>query len=72
MPKCPRCASTNPRLHPAVQLGGEVHVCTDPYHKPYYGPARAGIEAQNGLNDVFPGDPAPRNGWTSAGPAKHV
>ncbi len=25
----------------------------------YRGPARAGIEAQNGLNDTFPGDPYP-------------
>lgn len=26
---------------------------------PYVGPARAGIEAQYGLNDTWPGDPYP-------------
>lgn len=31
--------------------------------RPYAGPARDGIEAQRGLNDVFPGDPCPPEGW---------
>ena len=29
----------------------------------YSGPARDGIEAQHGLNDVYPGDPCPPWGW---------
>jgi hypothetical protein len=28
-------------------------------HMPYTGPARDGIEAQHGLNDVYPGDEYP-------------
>lgn len=28
-----------------------------PHEEPYTGPARDGIEAQHGLNDVYPGDP---------------
>lgn len=31
---CPRCDSPEPRLHPAVQEGGEVSICPDPYHTP--------------------------------------
>lgn len=31
---------------------------------PYTGPARAGIEAQNGINDIYPGDPCPPGGWS--------
>lgn len=34
-PKCPRCESPEPRLHPAVQLEGEVHLCPDPWHLPH-------------------------------------
>lgn len=30
--KCPRCTSTRPHLHPAVQHGGEVELCTDDFH----------------------------------------
>lgn len=30
--RCPRCDSHRPELHPAVQHGGEVSVCTDPWH----------------------------------------
>lgn len=30
--KCPRCDSPAPHLHPAIQCGGEVQPCTDPYH----------------------------------------
>lgn len=29
---CPSCGSEAPHLHPAVQIGGEVEVCTDAYH----------------------------------------
>jgi hypothetical protein len=32
MTKCPRCRSTAPHLHPAVQFGGEVELCTDDFH----------------------------------------
>lgn len=32
--KCPRCGSPNPKLHPAVQLGGEVSICMDSFHGP--------------------------------------
>ncbi len=31
--KCPRCDSPHRHLHPAVQYGGEVQVCTDDYHR---------------------------------------
>ncbi len=31
--RCPRCESTHPRLHPAMQEGGEVQPCPDPWHK---------------------------------------
>ena len=30
--KCPRCGSPDPEKHPAVQLGGEVQPCSDPFH----------------------------------------
>ncbi len=29
---CPTCASPKPRLHPAVQHGGEVEICKDAFH----------------------------------------
>lgn len=32
MSKCPTCASPQPHLHPAVQHGGEVELCTDEFH----------------------------------------
>lgn len=32
MTNCPRCDSPDPKLHPAVQHGGEVHLCPHPYH----------------------------------------
>lgn len=31
--QCPRCGSTAPHLHPAVQEGGEVQPCRDAWHK---------------------------------------
>jgi len=34
MNKCPTCQSPNPKHHPAVQWGGEVHLCRDQWHKP--------------------------------------
>lgn len=31
--KCPSCGSPSPRLHPAVQAGGEVYrICEDAFH----------------------------------------
>jgi hypothetical protein len=30
--QCPRCGSDKPHLHPAVQNGGEVELCTDVFH----------------------------------------
>jgi hypothetical protein len=30
--RCPRCDSPDPKLHPAVQAGGEVQVCPDKFH----------------------------------------
>jgi hypothetical protein len=30
--RCPTCQSHDPRLHPAIQWGGEVQVCTDLWH----------------------------------------
>jgi rhamnogalacturonyl hydrolase YesR len=32
MGTCPRCGSTAPHLHPAVQFEGEVELCTDNFH----------------------------------------
>lgn len=30
--RCPSCDSPDPRLHPAMQLGGEVEICHDDFH----------------------------------------
>lgn len=30
--RCPTCDSPSPELHPAIQCGGEVEVCHDPFH----------------------------------------
>lgn len=32
MARCPRCNSPQPHLHPAVQVEGEVSICTHGYH----------------------------------------
>lgn len=32
MKRCPKCGSEAPHLHPAVQVGGEVEVCSDTFH----------------------------------------
>lgn len=32
MVTCPTCGSKAPHLHPALQDGGEVHLCTDAFH----------------------------------------
>lgn len=37
--RCPVCDSPSPTMHPAVQAGGEVFRCLDPFHGS--GPARA-------------------------------
>ena len=30
--RCPRCGSPKPHLHPAVQVEGEVEICTHEFH----------------------------------------
>ena len=30
--KCSTCGSPDPLRHPAAQLGGEVHLCANPFH----------------------------------------
>lgn len=32
MNRCPTCNSPAPHLHPSVQHGGEVELCTDDFH----------------------------------------
>jgi hypothetical protein len=32
MTRCPRCNSTAPHMHPAVQHEGEVELCTHDFH----------------------------------------
>lgn len=32
MERCPTCTSPSPHMHPAVQYGGEVELCTDEFH----------------------------------------
>ena len=32
MNACPKCTSAAPHMHPAVQAGGEVELCTDAFH----------------------------------------
>lgn len=36
---CPTCGSPDPRLHPAVQYGGEVSICADAFHPSITKPA---------------------------------
>ena len=31
-PCCPTCSSPRPERHPAVQYGGDVEICVDPFH----------------------------------------
>jgi hypothetical protein len=33
--RCPTCDSPSPKLHPAVQCGGEVGICRDKWHLPH-------------------------------------
>ena len=39
--ECPTCGCTNPAHHPAVQAGGEVHLCENPWHRPTAAEIRA-------------------------------
>jgi hypothetical protein len=32
MKKCPRCTSSAPHMHPAMQSGGEVEICPHDFH----------------------------------------
>lgn len=43
--------------------------CPMEKHPAYHGPARDGIEAQHGLNDIYPGDPYPPSAPPAAGSA---
>ena len=50
--KCPTCESPDPKLHPAVQFEGEVHLCEDSFHNPTAN-ARQRMEEDN--ESVVPG-----------------
>lgn len=44
--RCPRCDSYSPEKHPAVQEGGEVQPCTDPWHDHWPAPGFPAPEPQ--------------------------
>ncbi len=54
MGKCPTCSSPAPHLHPAVQHGGECHVCLDQYHRIIGGQNTIERIRSLGLEPMFP------------------
>ncbi len=56
--RCPKCDSPQPHLHPAVQCDGEVHVCSDDFHRTITPSNTPEKIRSNGLEPM----PAPESG----------
>lgn len=55
--RCPRCDSPAPGLHPAMQEGGEVQPCPDPWHNSARGSLTVGGRHWKTLYDPNDGEP---------------